>query len=187
MNPVKAGLLIQETEVGRSFRALRRKLGVGKIAENSETIVYTDNDDFVVCKEVTESKGGVGLLMAGKSGTYTFPVRTSFYAPMENMFVGTLAPTYIEEMTDDKTNLGLKVNKFVPLEAGVVRANTAYLPIEMEDNVNAMNIVLESLTGLRTITEQFGDASWYSVSGIKMSRPAAKGIYIQNGRKVVIK
>lgn len=31
------------------------------------------------------------------------------------------------------------------------------------------------------------DAPWYNISGMKINRPTMKGIYIQNGRKVVIK
>lgn len=148
---------------------------------------YNANYDIVVCKEVTESKGGVGLLIVGKAGTYTFPVRTSFDDPMENLFVGTLAPTYVEEFTGYNTNLGLKGKTFVPLESGVVKANKAYLPIELENGVNIVNIVLEHGTELRAVTGFMDEAPWYSISGMKVSRPAAKGIYIQNGRKVVVK
>ncbi len=149
-------------------------------------MAFTYSEDIVECAEVVEAKGGAGLLIVGKPGTYTFPVRTSFYDPIENLFVGTLAPTYVEEMNDDKTNLGLKDIKFVPLNAGVIKANTAYLPIAMDDNVDAMTIVLKAMTGLRIITEQFDEVPWFNISGMKVSRPSAKGIYIHNGRKVVV-
>lgn len=145
------------------------------------------HDDIVECLEATESKGGIGLLIVGNPGTYTFPVRTSFYDPMENLFVGTLAPTYVEKMTDDLTNLGLKDIVFVPLEAGVVKANKAYMPIALEGNVDAVGVDLESATGLRFLTEPGGDAPWYSISGMKVGRPNGKGIYIRNGRKIVVK
>lgn len=149
-------------------------------------MAFTYSEDIVECAEVVEAKGGAGLLIVGKPGTYTFPVRTSFYDPIENLFVGTLAPTYVEEMNDDMTNLGLKDIKFVPLNAGVIKANTAYLPIAMDDNVDAMTIVLKAMTGLRIITEQFDEVPWFNISGMKVSRPSAKGIYIHNGRKVVV-
>ena len=135
---------------------------------------------------VAEAKGGVGLLIVGKPGTYTFPVRASSFDPTENLFVGTLAPTYVETMTGDKTNLGLVVTKFVPLNTGVIDPYKAYLPIVLKNGIESMNIALESLTGLNIITEDTDDA-WYSVSGMKVNRPATKGIYIQNSRKVVVK
>ncbi len=142
------------------------------------------HDDIVECLEAIETKGGVGLLIVGVPGTYTFPVRTSFYDPMDNLFIGTLAPTYIEEMTDDRTNLGLKDIVFIPLEAGVLKANKAYMPIVLENNVNVVGIDLESATGLHIVTKPQDDA-WYNISGMKVSRPTVKGIYIRNGRKIV--
>lgn len=147
----------------------------------------TYHDDVVECSEVTEAKGGVGLLMVGQPGTYTFPVRTSFNALDENMFVGTLAPTYIQEKTDDKTNLGLKVTKFVPINDGVVKPYKAYLPLALDSNVKIMRIAIETKTGIRTVLEQGDDAAWFHVSGMKVNRPVKKGVYVQTGRKVVVK
>lgn len=31
------------------------------------------------------------------------------------------------------------------------------------------------------------DGTWYTISGIRVNRPAAKGVYIHNGRKVIVK
>ena len=31
------------------------------------------------------------------------------------------------------------------------------------------------------------DGAWYTISGIRINRPAAKGVYIHNGRKVIVK
>ena len=31
------------------------------------------------------------------------------------------------------------------------------------------------------------DGAWYTISGIRVNRPAAKGVYIHNGRKVIVK
>lgn len=144
------------------------------------------HDDIVECKEVTETSGGTGMLIVGQPGTYIFPVKTFASDPMENLFVGTLAPTYIDEITGYMTNLGLKATKFVPLDAGIVRANKAYLPVEMENGIDAMNIDLQSLTGLHNVMESDSNTSWYHVSGMKVNRPFAKGLYIRNGKKVVI-
>jgi len=69
----------------------------------------------------------------------------------------------------------------------VVNANKAYLPIELENGVNVVTIVLEHGTEIHSITESPRDTPWYSISGMKLNRPAAKGIYIQNGRKVIVK
>ena len=31
------------------------------------------------------------------------------------------------------------------------------------------------------------DGTWYTISGLRVNRPAAKGVYIHNGRKVIVK
>ena len=31
------------------------------------------------------------------------------------------------------------------------------------------------------------DGAWYTISGIRVNRPAAKGVYIHNARKVIVK
>lgn len=51
--------------------------------------------------------------------------------------------------------------------------------------------VIDATTGISTIKTDVShstDASWYSISGSKInSKPAQKGIYIHNGKKVVVK
>lgn len=56
--------------------------------------------------------------------------------------------------------------------------------VEVEDV--AFEIEVTNSVGISDILES-DDAPWYNLSGMKVSRPAAKGIYIRNGRKVVVK
>ena len=56
--------------------------------------------------------------------------------------------------------------------------------VEVEDVT--FDIAVTTSVGISGISES-GDAPWYNLSGMKVSRPAAKGIYIRNGRKVVVK
>ena len=56
--------------------------------------------------------------------------------------------------------------------------------VEVEDV--AFEIEVTNSVGISDILES-GDAPWYNLSGMKVSHPAAKGIYIRNGRKVVVK
>ena len=49
-------------------------------------------------------------------------------------------------------------------------------------------IVTQTSTGITTINKDAKDNAWYNLSGIRFeSKPAAPGIYIHNGKKVVIK
>ena len=140
----------------------------------------------IYCTEVKEAKGGVGLLMYGKSGVYTFPVKSSSNEP-ENLLVGTLAPTFVETSADGMTNFGLKDDKFVPMNTGVVKANKAYLPLLLAGDVKAFNIVLDGTDGVSSLVKPDSDAEWYDIMGVKVARPVRSGIYIRNGKKVVVK
>lgn len=49
-------------------------------------------------------------------------------------------------------------------------------------------IVEDGATGIRLIDGDRADGDWYDLSGRRLSgKPASKGVYIQNGKKVVIK
>jgi hypothetical protein len=39
---------------------------------------------------------------------------------------------------------------------------------------------------VKTNVEKFGDGAWYTIQGVRVDKPA-KGMYIHNGRKVVVK
>ena len=72
-----------------------------------------------------------------------------------------------------------------------VAANKAWLAIPTELNARTINLVFDdgNATGLDGVTrtaEQNGD--YYDLNGRKLAaKPTRKGVYIQNGRKVVIK
>jgi hypothetical protein len=117
-------------------------------------------------------------------------------------FVGTYSPVGI--YTDEKTNLYLGAE------------NTLYYPTASNFKVNAFRGYFqlkqgltagEPANGVRAFVLNFGDDSnatgilttnftnptnsdneWYSLDGCRLNgKPTAKGIYINNGRKVVIK
>lgn len=46
----------------------------------------------------------------------------------------------------------------------------------------------DNTTGIQRVNAQkFGDGEWYNLSGQRIDTPAKKGLYIHNGRKVVVK
>ena len=121
-------------------------------------------------------------------------------------FVGTYSPVGI--YTDDKTNLylgagnklyyptasGFKVNAFrgyfqlkQGLTAGDPNAGVRAFVLNFGDDSNATGIVsAEANSSLFTLHSSLSE--WYSLDGCRLNgKPTAKGIYINNGRKVVIK
>ena len=73
-------------------------------------------------------------------------------------------------------------------------------PVDIEDNIdlktfimpnNSVSIVVtfkSTTTGIQTIkgNAQRQDGKWYTLSGVAVENPT-KGLYIHNGKKVVIK
>ena len=107
-------------------------------------------------------------------------------------FVGTLEAMNIDASTDGLNNYAFNGKKFIwVMEPLAVAANKAWLAIPTELNARTINLVFDdgNATGLDGVTrtaEQNGD--YYDLNGRKLAaKPTRKGVYIQNGRKVVIK
>jgi hypothetical protein len=116
-----------------------------------------------------------------------------------NMLKGVTVPTTIEQTVDDKTNLVLKDGAFHPTSGGTIGANKAYLQVPTTALAarEMLNISFEDeTTGIRESNLPPGGsqppvwrgASGYDLSGrLLNSRPSAKGLYIYNGKKYVIR
>ena len=106
-------------------------------------------------------------------------------------FKGTLTATTIPASTSTKSNYALNGKQFVWVkEALPVAANKCWLEIPNSANAApAMTIVFGEATGIGVIDNgQRTSGDWYDLNGRKLQgRPTKKGVYINNGRKVVIK
>lgn len=110
-----------------------------------------------------------------------------------NMLHGTLSPTYITTVNGSYTNFGLSGGKFVKVSDGVVKANKAYLPI-LTANLPAvstarLSIVFEDeSTGISTMydAQSIMHNDYYNLHGQRIDNPK-KGLYIVNGKKIVVK
>jgi hypothetical protein len=94
----------------------------------------------------------------------------------------------------------LKVDRQVPdhkaylngeqqIEAVQLQTNAAKGLFVMRDLTNEDNVVSEDggfVDGIESIGEDTEDAVWHSISGVRVNYPT-KGIYIVNGKKVIIK
>ena len=104
-------------------------------------------------------------------------------------FVGTLEATTIAASTDDQTNYAFNGKAFVFVKNDLpVGANKAWLSIS-NSNARAINLVFDSeATGIKTTDcTDYTDSVWYDLNGRKVTKPSKKGIYIMNGKKVVVK
>ena len=105
-------------------------------------------------------------------------------------FQGTLTGTTIAASTDAQTNYAFNGKAFVFVKNAIeVGPNKAWLSIN-NSNARAINLVFDSeATGVGSIENgKLTIDNWYDLNGRKLNgMPTKKGVYIMNGRKVVVK
>ena len=105
-------------------------------------------------------------------------------------FVGTLEATTIAASTDDQTNYALNGKQFVWVKNAVeIGANKAWLSISTGVPSARITLVFDETTKIATTNiTNLTNGDWYDLNGRKLNgMPTKKGIYIMNGRKVVVK
>ena len=173
--------------------------------EGLEAYVITDFAPEKATLTLTRAKkvpANTGLYLVSVDGDYEIPVIDDADPIATNLLHTSSGTEPLSQTDGTNTNLifgGTGDNRgFHPLsEAGVIGANKAYLQIPTAD-FNAipasapLRFVFENEEEATDIVEvktvKVADDAWYTLNGIKLNnRPKAKGIYIHNGKKVVIK
>lgn len=138
-------------------------------------------------KIIDTIKGGQGILLKGEAGaTVTMESDDSEELLNGNLLFGTTAPTYV----DNEEYLGLSGNKFVKVNAGTIPAGKALLPVSvLPAGARELTFLFDEGGQTTGISEQItvnGEKSVYDLQGRKVEK-TTKGLYIVNGRKVVVK
>ena len=137
-----------------------------------------------------------GVLLRGTAGeTYTLTISDDEATTVtDNALVAVTTQTAISQTAGDYTNFGLSggVFKKVNSNGGTVKANRAYLRIPTSAlTAEAREISLvwdEDVTGINDVRSQTDDVRgvYYDLQGRRVVNPT-KGLYIVNGRKVIVK
>ena len=151
---------------------------------------FDDNAGTISLTALTEAvPGGEGVVVSGVSGDYYVPVATAATELTDNGLLGTCSTAvtadglnyYVLAKTDD-----LHVG-FCRLESDqMIPANKAYY-VASSGNQTRYLITQETtaIEKVATATDE-GDDTIYDLQGRRVDNPR-KGIYIRNGKKVVIK
>jgi len=109
-------------------------------------------------------------------------------------FQGTLNGTTIAASTEGQTNYAFNGKAFVFVKNAIeVGPNKAWLSVNTGEPSARITLVFDDeTTGLSekgiVNSEKFATATWYDLNGRKLDKmPTKKGVYIMNGRKVVVK
>ena len=159
-----------------------------KAAVSGSTVTFTELNQTV--------PANTGILLQGEaSETYNIPVVASGTEVTENEFlVNTGGTTFAGD--NDYYYFGLKKNTltfgtFVPSSVAIP-ASKAYLKV-LKSNIDAgarLNISFgdDNTTGVADVRSKMADVrgGYYNLSGQRVDQPQ-KGLYIVNGKKVIVK
>lgn len=104
-------------------------------------------------------------------------------------FQGTLTATTIAASTDAQNNYAFNGKQFVWVKDAIeIGPNKAWLSIS-NSNARQITLVFDEATGVKEVKEviEVKDDSFYDLNGRKVNAPTKKGVYIMNGKKVVVK
>jgi hypothetical protein len=158
---------------------------------------YNRTTGTIWLTRVNEVPANEGILIIGQAGEYQVPHKSTgtYYV---NMMVGTLNAITINEKDGEYTNYYLSdgdygVGFYKVNGTQSLAANRAYLPL-LKDNVPAGTRYIglgfddgEGTTGINGIkSEGMKDDAYYTLQGQRVVNPG-KGLYIKNGKKVIVK
>ncbi len=157
---------------------------------------YDNIDKTIWLTRVMKVPAGTGILVKGDAGIYKIP-HAKVQSAYANWFVGNLGATISIAATDgDKTNYYLsgKDGSFVSVNGSAnIGTNKAYLQLPTSVFAGTRSIGIsyddeDGTTSIRDLTPALseGDGAWYTLQGQRVAKPN-KGLYIHNGKKVIIK
>ena len=145
---------------------------------------------------------GCGLMLSGTAGvSYEVPVALNFGNLIErNLLVGLLERTTVSKTQDDQTTLILSaagsngLNWYAMSKDGELKANSAYLLLptaDLPEDGDGTRLTMDfcgGSNGISVASVKQNTNTWFTIDGRQLkAKPVSKGIYVNNGKKVVIK
>ena len=158
---------------------------------------FNRNTGALTMLEVKDVPAGTGLIVVGNAGTYNVPVSNGSFSVYANLLKGVSTATNLQQTADGYTNYilgsGAQGTGFYIVSAGggTLAAGKAYLQIPTAAANSRSAISMEFVEGTTDISEHKAELTtegYYTLSGQRTtSQPQKPGIYVKNGRKVVVK
>ena len=149
-------------------------------------------------QDVTKVPANTGIIVglaepATEATTITVPVCADETDDVTgNLLVAVVSGTEIMQATQDYINyvFGKKNGKEafykIPADGINVPANNAYLAVPTTSGAKEVIFLGGETTGISNVDAAAEDSELYNLSGVKVKK-AQKGVYIQNGKKVIVK
>lgn len=137
-------------------------------------------------KAGTVIPAGKGILVKADQGNHDFVVTSEAGKELENNLVAATT-----DVTSDGakyfalTKIGDKVGFALVANDVVIPAGKAYLEVTKSTGAKFFGLDGEA-TGINSVKTAKADGAYYTLEGVKTTKPV-KGLYIHNGKKIVVK
>lgn len=147
-------------------------------------VVSTDNGTSVKLTEVKKVPANTGIVLkkTGTDADYSVPVLNGEADSFTNLLIGTAdGPKEVTARTVYVLNSG----QFKLFTGTTIPQGKAYLP--SNGDAPALDLDFgEGTTGIQNIERTISDDQYYTLDGRRVAQPT-KGLYILNGKKVILK
>ena len=141
-----------------------------------------------------------GVIVQGNAGTYNF-IRIAQADPLpasrpNSLLKGCVEETEVADVLAETPGtiytLGRGKDQYINFwkyTGSTLYANKAYYLLEGNNNAKALTLSFDGdATGINTVNANNVDGAWYNLQGIQVQgKPTSKGVFIHNGKKVVVK
>ncbi|MBQ8152543.1 MAG: hypothetical protein IJ069_02530 [Prevotella sp.] len=198
--PLPATVSVPVGTTGWSTYSSAYALDFENAQEGIEAYVITgfEGTTLTTSKITGTVAANTGLLVKGTASTnYNVPVVATGDAPTANLLIASVAGETVDAGTGDNVNYVLVNNsgtaefQWIDDTSAILGANKAYLQIvngpTSETSAHGLTIDLDGeLTGIKNIKVGSEDNIYYDLQGHRVLYPT-KGLYIVNGKKVILK
>lgn len=170
------------------------------IPEGLEAYTATEQkDNYIVLSPLNGViPAGTAVVLKGEAGDYSLEISNTGAAAVEgNLLVGTVAKELVtKESTTSYYVLSVKdgaVGMYEPVNGDdtttfLNAGHKAYLAIEGAAQSASLHFGFEGTTGIDAVaSDEASEALIYDLTGRRVSDMSAPGVYIVNGRKVLVK
>ena len=154
------------------------------------TVTVNEGNSTIKLHEIpakTVIPANTGILVKADKGDYNFVVTSDEGKELEN---NSLVAAKEAVPSDGSTyfaltKIGDKVGFAVVKDGVVIPAGKAYLMVENGTPAKFFGLDGEA-TGINSVKTAKADGAYYTLEGVKTTKPV-KGLYIHNGKKIVVK
>lgn len=154
----------------------------------------------VTLTRITDVPANTGIVVKGAAGTYSIPMGPGETIVL-NMLRGVTTNTVLNKVKGDYTNYVLakkngNLGFYAVVDGSTLSAHKAYLPLptaSLPSGARSIKLVFEDdgTTGISEASplndnEEMTNDNIYDLQGRRVEKPT-RGLYVVNGRKVVIK